>query len=970
MTIETDILSALSKMNAMMGKVNDNLVKMGRAQGANMDGRTAVPGETDSRSRGTSARREKDIERRLEKIDKAAKDFYSITKDFTSNVGKTGGAWAQMQKAVKETGGMLAGAAEELRDFTTFGNSFFLVKQNAEMLAEGMGRYASSMAKTYKSQSLLYAKQLQYISQFEDYEQAAAYEKLTGALEGLDEGAKKALDIIDLATGKLRTDLNFSDLAEKRAVLGDVLASVAENLSHTDFKSITDFAAQDSKKLFGDSGGIDDSGSNNRAAITKIAAALEGAGLYNPSRPSLSVLDEHGNLKDNKGLNDVFSESNAEEFKNAIAKVVKALEESAKKTDKAVTALVTPMGKLATALETQAGRTALVNKALGYFLTTAALKAGADGLKRLYREVTEFNVAQIPASFWQVQQASVQLGMNFKETTAILADNKRILAIYGPKEFSNALGTMKNTFAKFGYNMAQGAELIGPTVEAAIASGINIRDPGALNSFTDSMMSSFKKISGIVNISAKEFIQLNGQLFKSEGTFETMMGMDVQRRQQYAQELIQLRERFVIGGLEVQQAQKLVELQQQQQRDKVTSRFGDAGKLLALSRAQGMSPQEAMELFKLSVKGIRTPKEQERLTSQLGELSKRMEESRIQGYESGGGEPGMGAGGYMQDILRESLMPGGALGEMMKSATEIRAAKESGSAVQTAEQKRADVLSRGSESVAKFGNAVNSLTTIWESALKAATLGTAVSFTALILQSRGLYASLGMLSAKIATMGIGGKAGAVAGGAGIGGAAAGAGAAGAAALAARNAKILKGAGIATIGGVVGGLGADALKSSGHTKTGGALDVLSQTATMAGTGALLGSAVPVIGTAAGAIAGGVLGAGMGLYSNWDNFVTPTADAIKMPNHDAGSTSENINTKSSSDEILEVKDSTVAQQLVLLSNLTTQIVSILQKISEKDLTEAQKAQLPSIQTPPPAIPSSYSFMTGRPVQQRAS
>jgi hypothetical protein len=74
------------------------------------------------------------------------------------------------------------------------------------------------------------------------------------------------------------------------------------------------------------------------------------------------------------------------------------------------------------------------------------------------------------------------------------------------------------------------------------------------------------------------------------------------------------------------------------------------------------------------------------------------------------------------------------------------------------------------------------------------------------------------------------------------------------------------------GGVIGGLASvgldyagDKAKEAGYEKTGAALDVASSTAGYAGTGALIGSVIPGVGTAAGAIVGG----GYGLYKGLQN-----------------------------------------------------------------------------------------------------
>jgi hypothetical protein len=74
-----------------------------------------------------------------------------------------------------------------------------------------------------------------------------------------------------------------------------------------------------------------------------------------------------------------------------------------------------------------------------------------------------------------------------------------------------------------------------------------------------------------------------------------------------------------------------------------------------------------------------------------------------------------------------------------------------------------------------------------------------------------------------------------------------------------------------VGGLVGGLAlgaaADYAASNGMEKTGAGLDIASQAASFAGTGAMLGSIVPGLGTAVGGGLGAVAGGAYGLYQNW-------------------------------------------------------------------------------------------------------
>lgn len=81
--------------------------------------------------------------------------------------------------------------------------------------------------------------------------------------------------------------------------------------------------------------------------------------------------------------------------------------------------------------------------------------------------------------------------------------------------------------------------------------------------------------------------------------------------------------------------------------------------------------------------------------------------------------------------------------------------------------------------------------------------------------------------------------------------------------------LLKGGGLLGLGGMAAEYAGDALKEKGHTRAGAAVDILGQSAKFAGLGAMLGSAVPGLGTAIGGLAGGVAGGAYGVYKNWEH-----------------------------------------------------------------------------------------------------
>jgi hypothetical protein len=77
-------------------------------------------------------------------------------------------------------------------------------------------------------------------------------------------------------------------------------------------------------------------------------------------------------------------------------------------------------------------------------------------------------------------------------------------------------------------------------------------------------------------------------------------------------------------------------------------------------------------------------------------------------------------------------------------------------------------------------------------------------------------------------------------------------------------------GVAALGGMALTKGGEYAKEQGYAKTGAGLDIAGTTASYAGTGAMIGSIVPGVGTAFGAGVGAAIGFGKGLYDNTNQW----------------------------------------------------------------------------------------------------
>lgn len=99
--------------------------------------------------------------------------------------------------------------------------------------------------------------------------------------------------------------------------------------------------------------------------------------------------------------------------------------------------------------------------------------------------------------------------------------------------------------------------------------------------------------------------------------------------------------------------------------------------------------------------------------------------------------------------------------------------------------------------------------------------------------------------------------------------------------------LLKGGGLASLGGMGLEFAGEKVAEAGHTKTGAGLDIAGSTAKYAGLGAMAGSIIPGLGTVIGAGIGGTIGLGAGLYESGsklfgkDKPATPAAAKTPTP-----------------------------------------------------------------------------------------
>lgn len=930
----------------------------------------------------------------------------------------------------------------------------------------GFSALQLATSKTARASSLLGASLIETNANFQEgsREYVGYINGLYDTTKGLNESILRGADLIDSTTGEIRDNLSPRDFAELRLRLGavsEVLNESFAGFSHLGVDGLQSAISKQAELLAKKSSGVAGfDGSSEADDFNKLTASFKQATenvILQNQHLAKDILGLDATFQNASGLNIKFFKSNGEINRKALDENGKLSRETVNKLLKnlnpgQIANIAANLGKLEKSLVGPAKKfdalgnesNSAAGKITGWikgfqatggavgFLKEKLLNAGlilggltkiAEGVKQTWGELSSFNIAQVPAAFVDVQKASVSLGLNFNDTVKFLQENKRLLAIYGGN-VGAATDGLKSTFAKFGYTVAQGAELVGPAIEAGVAAGIDVSSTQALNKFIDSSLDSFKNISGIVNITAKEYLALNAELLNSQDIQNDITGLDQERARQYAADNIALRDHYVNLGLSTQAANDLLKAQAQQKRASVVDKARDTAKNVTLAQLLGFSDQEVADLQRLGNSARTSKDDVDRYAELQGKLGVQKEKYIQAGQDTGG------IAGYQTSQSVVAALSSSNSGDQALQAAGLKLNQASigGQKLDQKTQGRpAGELATGSEKVAEVGNVINSVSSLLDNGFSKAIYGAITAllgFSAQLLFSGG---GKGILNLGKGALGkLFGSGGAVAAGGALGSAASG-GIEGAVVGAGKStaSKILGKAG--AIGAVAYGAYegySDYTKASDdeasgkitHSQAvvakGGAVGKGTGTAVgaLAGAaaGAAIGSLVPIVGT----VIGGLIGGAIGVYAGGkggeaigstvtDSFAnTPdagkfkkSADAIAYqqsqnqiaqvgfapavavtPGQSGTSSKQNtVNSKSSvnspvvsdaTEKTFDVNDEISHNKLTDIAENMVMAVKYLQMMSEN--INSSKSGANSFQTSllnSPQIPTTYSYVTGR-------
>lgn len=785
---------------------------------------------------------------------------------------------------------MLAESASHLDDLGNEvnklkGQGVFNQQRALVILTKKTNSFTSQLAQNQRSASLFNAALIESHTQISEgtFEYEKFMDDLGKATSNLDKSILKRAKIVDSETNELRKDLTDADFSQLSQIMGQAQTSITESLAglkHIGVNSFDELAQahakiSDKKQIHTDTDGkelpnlsaeqkagnalgeLDVASSQLHATLVKMTTDLLVQGYDLGESFKGIVVDGSITAEKMSELNTIIS-SGSDGGQALIAKL-KNIDTELDKATKAIHAeaearndAVKMLGKRFSD-PVAAAKDKLV-AALEGFSIGASLKNLGEKLGDAAKQVSAFNIAQVPATFWSVQKASVAMGMSFEDTVKFMQENKRTMALYGDN-FSTLTGGMKDTFAKFGYTMQQGAEIVGPAIESAITSGVNVKDGTALNNFIDQSMNSFKDISGIVNITAGEYMKLNAELLNSQEVAGNMVGMDQQRAKAYADDLVALRNNYVQLGLSTQQAQALMQAQQQQQREKVSSKIREAAKGMVMAQQMGMSPEDSQRYFQLAMKGNRSSAENDEFTKISQQMGVAAEQKRVNAYDQSA------ASGNAQDVMMENIMPTGPGGEIIKTGVQMEQAKRAGIDFTPAAARAAGDASQGSKAVADMGNVANSASSVLNNVFTKALIAASSTLVMLSLSSANLSKVLASNSIGGLIGNVGQAAGGQVGGAlskGWGGGIKGAGI-----------GLAASAGLGIAGSALGSY-ADSQTEKGNTKTGAWASTASSALQGAGMLSMFGPWGMAIGAAGGAL--------YGMYQNWGKFTDKATDAV--------------------------------------------------------------------------------------------
>jgi hypothetical protein len=524
----------------------------------------------------------------------------------------------------------------------------------------------------------------------------------------------------------------------------------------------------------------------------------------------------------------------------------------------------------------------------------------------LSHAIDELNAATavgLQDSFSTIGYQAIKLKMSFEEFSEIIAKNRDIVrqlggGTEGIKRFGEILDKSSENLAYMGKD---GVKATARFIESMKTMGVNVKSNSAdFNEALKQTQDEFTKFNYIFGDTAEQFAdlmeaQMNGATIQAKLT-----GLNQTQLAQIRQEVYLRTENLKKIGMSNDQIKefgdridaafdpkKNIERQKIQQAESFKN---------LLTQLQAMQPENkdlanataALRTYAEMVEGGATPDQIEQYISENAAAFKTYQaaldkntQKQAELFKSGRKEDALmfqHAANIMQgaagDVANVAGMAGAAAvkGERTGVAIADEAFKQQGESAMKLKTEQ-DLLTK---TVMMARDVQQQWNAIMNTSIGIAGVGVAVAFAAIAYKGLRLEKAFDELITKIRS----GAAGVRGGGSPDGGKKGGG----------LKSKLMRGLGAGMIGGAASlGLGyaSEKLVAGGHEQLGGTADMLGTAAGWAGTGAMLGSFIPGVGTLAGGAIGGLAGGAYGAYQNWGKMF-PTNTAITAPTAPAAPT----------------------------------------------------------------------------------
>jgi|694.fasta_scaffold07359_3 hypothetical protein len=236
-------------------------------------------------------------------------------------------------------------------------------------------------------------------------------------------------------------------------------------------------------------------------------------------------------------------------------------------------------------------------------------------------------------SFARLKEAQVQLGISFEETAKIFQENRRMAYSVGDNvgDFADALDEGQKSLILLGMGNEDAAKTAVDFAKNATKAGIDITSNDKVRKAMKTQTEAYGRLKVLTGASASEFKALNDELFDAQSVQEQLNGIGRDEREVRMNAMFKLREDFVKLGLSAQSANKALISIQDLGKEKLADRFTQAAKFQQLAGVLGM--KNAAQLGQIVRKGDRaTADEKKELMEAAVEMQKRADVRRRGSY--------------------------------------------------------------------------------------------------------------------------------------------------------------------------------------------------------------------------------------------------------------------------------------------------------------------------------------------------